>query len=147
MSEVNGDLIVFKVRVNGAGGSFKQIVCTDTVSFDISNDVSTKKTSCGPKTQLTDPTFSASGSGVFENEPLVTQVSWDEIKEWQKSKTKLDFQFVNTDAAAGLTEGEAVSVTGSGYFTSSTFTGSSEDGFSTFDFTFTGTGTIDSYDA
>jgi hypothetical protein len=145
--EVNGNLIVFKVRANGSGAAFKQLVCTDNVQFKLSSSITTKKTSCGIKTSVSDPTFEISGSGVFQIDPLATQVTWDDIVGWQKDNTKLDFQFVNlADVGAGLTEGEAVSELGSGYFNDSTFTGNAEDGFATFDFNFSGTGTLGSYD-
>lgn len=148
MAEVQGSLINFKVRPNGTAEAFKTLICTEDSQFDINNEVTQRRTNCGIKTSVTDPDFNASGNAVYDYAPLSTQVSWDDIKEWQKAKTKLDFQYENdADAGAGLTEAEAVSALGSGYFTATSLTASAEsDGIGSFSWTFTGTGTLDSYD-
>lgn len=149
MAEVQGSLINFRVRSNALGGSFKTLICTEDSQFDINNEVTQRRTNCGIKTSVADADFSGSGNAVYDYEPTASQVSWEEIKNWQKSKTKLDFQYINdADAGSGLTEGEAVIVTGSGYFTATSLTASAEsDGIGSFSWTFTGTGTLDSYDA
>lgn len=145
---ISGDLINFKVRVNGTANPFKTVVCSENVSFEITNETSERRTNCGPITGISDPTFTASGSAVHELAPSATQVTWNDIKDWQKNKTKLDFTFENdADVAAGITQGEHVSVTGSGFFTQSSYNGSAEaDGFGAFDWSFTGTGVLDEFD-
>lgn len=147
MSEIQGSLVNFKVRVNGSGAPFKKMVCTEDTTFTITNGTSTRKTNCGPIAAVSVAEFNASGNAVFNFEPGGTEVSWDEVKAWQKAKTKLDFTYENdADVPAGITQGEAVSVLGSGYFTESAFTASAEDdGIGSFSWTFTGTGTLDSY--
>lgn len=149
MAEISGDLIVIKVRPNLSGQAFKQIVCTDNVQLGITNDISTKKTSCGPKSAPARPTFELSGSGLFktqQDQVSASEVSWDDIKEWQKQKQKMDFMFIN-NANSQYTAGAAVSEIGSAYFSNSTFTGNADEGFATFDFTLTGSGDLGSYDS
>lgn len=148
MSEVQGKLINFRVRENAVGGAFKTLVCTEDSQFQITNEKNEKRTNCGIKTSIADPSFTASGNAVQNVNPTSTEVSYNDVKEWQKDKTKLDFQYINdVDAANGLTEGEAISIIGSGYFTDSTYTGSAAaDGIGSFSWSFTGTGTIDEYD-
>lgn len=145
---ISGDLINFKFRDNGTADAFKTLVCSESVSFEITNETSERRTNCGPITGISDPTFSASGSAVHELNPSVSQATYEDIKTRQKNKTKVDFTFENdADAGAGITQGSVVSTTGSGYFTQSTYNGAAEaDGFGAFDWSFTGTGTLDEFD-
>lgn len=149
MATIAGNLINFRVRPNGTADAFKTVICQEDVTFDIENEISERRTNCGIQTGIADPTFSASGNAVYDYTPLSTQVSWNDIKEYQKAKTKLDFQFYNAaDVANGIAESEAVDVEGSGYFSQSSFTGSAEaDGLGSFSWTFSGTGTLDEFDA
>ena len=148
MSEISGKLINFKVRENAVGGAFKTLVCTEDSQFQISNEQSTRRTNCGPITNLADATFNASGNAVQNVEPSVSEVSYNDVKGWQKTKTKLDFNYINeADVTNGITEGEAVEIIGSGYFTESAYNGTAEaDGVGSFSWTFTGTGDLDDYD-
>lgn len=146
--EIQGKFINFKVRQNGTADAFKYVACMEDTTFDITNEATERRTNCGIKTGISDPTFSISGNAVQEIPPAADHVSYNEIKAWQKNKTKLDFNYVNdADTANGITAGEAVSTTGSGFFTQSTYDASAEaDGIGSFSFTFTGTGTLDEYD-
>lgn len=148
MSEIQGKFINFKVRVNGTSDPFKTLVCTEDSQFDISNDITERRTNCGVKTGISDPTFSGSGNAVQNVNPTSEEVSYNDIKGWQKTKTKLDFQYVNeADTANGITAGEAVSIIGSGYFGKSTYNASAEaDGIGSFSWNFSGTGILDEYD-
>lgn len=148
MSEIQGRLINMKVRVSGTTDEFKTLVCTEDSQFQISNETSERRTNCGLKTGISDPTFNASGNAVQNPEPTTEEVSYNDVKGWQKTKTKLDFKYISdADSVNGLDEGEGVNNYGSGYFTESTFTGSAEaDGVGSFSWTFTGTGILDEFD-
>ena len=137
-----------KVRVNGTLDAFKTLVCTEDSQFQISNESTERRTNCGIKTSVADPTFNASGNAVQNPEPTASEVSYKDVKGWQVNVTKLDFQYISdADVAAGLIEGEGVNNFGSGYFTESTFTGSAEAaGVGSFSWSFTGTGVLDVYD-
>lgn len=147
MAEVKGKLINFKVRVNGTADDFKTLVCTEDSQFQITNETSERRTNCGIKTGVAVPTFNASGNAVQNATPTALEVSYNDVKAWQKDNVKLDFQYINDADPSGLGEGDGVNNFGSGYFTDSTFTGSAEaDGVGAFSWSFTGTGTIDEYD-
>lgn len=149
MSEIQGKLINLKVRVNGTTDEFKTLVCTEDSQFQITNETSERRTNCGLKTGISDPTFNASGNAVQNPTPTSAEVSYNDVKAWQISKTKLDFKYISdADTVNGLAEGDGVNNFGSGYFTESTFTGSAEaDGVGSFSWTFTGTGVLDEYDS
>lgn len=148
MQTIAGRFINFRVRVNGSGAAFKQLVCTEDTQFPIDVEVSTRRTNCGPITNVAEPTFSVSGNAVHNLVPTASEVSYNDVVEWIKDGTKLDWNYYNeADTANSIAEGEAVSRSGSGFFTNVTYDASAEaDGFGGFSFTFTGTGTLDEYD-
>jgi hypothetical protein len=148
MAEVSGSLVNMRVRVSGTLNAFKTLVCTEDSQFQISNETTERRTNCGVKTGISDPTFNASGNAVQNPNPTSSEVSYNEVKAWQKSKTKLDFNYNNdADVHNGLDKGEGIQNYGSGYFTESTASASAEaDGLLSFSWTFTGTGTLDNYD-
>lgn len=149
MPTIAGSLINFRVRANGSGAAFKNVICIENTTFEITNETAERRTNCGPITSVADATFSATGSAVHDISPSATQVSYNDIKTWQKNKTKLDFQYYNAaDVANGIVESAVVDIEGSGYFTTSAYNASAEaDGLGGFDFTFSGTGTLDEFDA
>lgn len=148
MAEVQGKLVNFRVRVSGTTNPFKTLVCTESTSFEITNETSERRTNCGIKTSIADATFSASGTAVQNPNPTAFEVSYNDVKAWQKSKTKLDFQYTNdADPGNGIDAGEGIGNSGSGYFTATTANASAEaDGLLTFDWTFSGTGNLDDFD-
>jgi len=150
MSEVAGKLVNMRIRVNGTQDEFKILVCTEDSQFQITNETSERRTNCGVKASAAEATFSASGNAVQNPTPTSLEVSYNDVKAWQKGTngvpTKLDFQYIS-DADAVLAEGEGVNNYGSGWFTDTTFTASAEaDGIGSFSWSFTGTGTLDEYD-
>lgn len=148
MADVQGSLVNMWVRVSGTLNPFKQLVCTEDSSFDITNETTERRTNCGTKTGVSDATFSASGNAVQNPNPTSLEVSYNDVKAWQIGKTKLDFNYKNNpDVGAGLDEGEGINNYGSGYFTSTSASASADaDGLLSFSWTFSGTGTLDNYD-
>lgn len=146
MTTISGSKIVFAVRENGTEDAFEQIVCQEDVQFQITNEVSTRRTNCGIATNVAEADFNASGNAVHEVNPTSAQKSYNDIKTYQKNRTKLDFMFFNL-ADGDIAEGDAVSITGSGYFNDTTYTAGAEaDGLGSFSWSFTGTGVLDEYD-
>lgn len=147
MAEVNGNLVQVWLRVSGTSNAFKYLICMTDSNFDITADSNTKRTNCGIKTAIVDPTWEISGTAVQDPNPGSTQLAYADLKAWIKAKTKLDFNYKNdADATAGLDAGEGVQNYGSAYLTSLGFQASADDGFSQYTFTLTGTGTLDNYD-
>lgn len=146
--EIAGKLINIWFRPNGTTDEFQAFVCLENSTFQITAETNTRRTNCGPKTAVTDPTFNASGTAVQNVTPTSFEASYHEAKAWMKGLTKLDYKYLSAaDVANGFTEGDAVNNFGSGFFTDLTYNASAEaDGQSTIDFTFTGTGVLDEYD-
>lgn len=146
--ELKGNLINFYVRVSGTSDPFRMGVCTQDTQFQISNEVTERRTNCGIKTGVAEPTFNASGNILINANPSTAEFSYEDVKGWQKSRTKLDFWHrADADSEQGLGVGDGYNNFGSGYFTESTMNASAEaDGQATFSFTFTGTGTLDVFD-
>lgn len=118
MAEVQGTLVNMWVRVSGTANAFKKLICLENSNFQITNEVTERRTNCGVKTGVASPTFNASGSAV--QDPLTdgTSVSYADVKAWQVAKTKLDFNYKNdADSANGLDVGEGIQNYGSGFFT------------------------------
>ncbi len=123
-------------------------VCVLDTGFNISNEVTERRTNCGIKTGVAEPTFSISGNILINANPSAQEFSYDDVKGWQKNQTKLDFWHrADADAEQGLGVGDGYNNFGSGYFTESEMSASAEaDGQAAFSFTFTGTGTLDQFD-
>lgn len=146
--ELKGNLINFYVRVSGTDDPFRMGVCTQDTQFQITNEVTERRTNCGIKTGVAEPTFNASGNILINANPSASEFSYEDVKGWQKAQTKLDFWHrADADPGQGLGVGDGYNNFGSGFFTDSTMNASAEaDGQASFSFTFTGTGTLDEYD-
>lgn len=147
MAEVNGNLVQIWLRVSGTSNAFKYLICITDSNFNLTSDATTKKTNCGTKTGVSTPNAEITGTAVQDPNPASNQLSYADLKAWIKAVTKLDYNYKNdADSAAGLDVGEGVQNYGSAFITSLGFQASAEDGFSTYDVTLTGTGTVDNYD-
>lgn len=138
-TEVQGADIEFLVRTADTG-TFKRMVCEETLTFDITNDVTTVKTKCGPFKGVQTPDFKANGSAVFNVEPGGSELSYDEVAGYQNGVTKIEWIMRNI-AFGAYAAGEAIRFSGYGYFTSSQFTGSNGE-VSKFTWNIEGTGTL-----
>lgn len=145
--EVQGNLVNFQVREIGQT-DWQTLVCTSDSQFALTNEITKRRTNCGIKASVSAPDFNASGNAVHNADPTADEVSYNDVKAWQKDQTKLEFRYLSlADAGAGLTEGEGFLNYGRGYFTESTLTASAEsDGIASFSWTFEGVGFIDDFD-
>lgn len=148
MAEVTGTLVNLWLRVSGTLNAFKKVICVEDSQFDITSESNTRRTNCGLKTSITDPEFTASVNAVQDPNPTSTQLAYNDLKAWMKSKTKLDFNYKNdVDAPNGLDEGEGIANWGSCYLTSLGAAASADaDGLLTYSVEITGTGSLDNYD-
>lgn len=138
-TEVQGADIEFLVRTADTG-TFKRMVCEETLTFDITNDVTTVKTKCGPFKGVQTPDFKANGSAVFNVVPGGSELSYDEVAGYQNGVTKIEWIMRNI-AFGAYAAGEAIRFSGYGYFTSSQFTGSNGE-VAKFTWNIEGTGTL-----
>jgi len=116
--ELQGQDVEFLVRVADTG-TFKEMVCDGEFTFDISNDVSTTKTKrCGTFKGVLAPDFKANGTAVHNTEPTGSEVSYDQVANWQISTTKIEW-IIRNQAYGAYAAGAALRFTGYGYFVSS----------------------------
>ena len=133
---VQGSTIDFKVRDFGTSQVWKKLTCMETLVFDASNDVNTKKTKCGVfKGIITPPDFKASGQGVCNTTPLSTEYSYDALQNDQLNGQKKEFRIEDP------TFGTVIMINGAGYFTQSQLTANNGETMN-FTFTFEVDGTI-----
>lgn len=146
MAEVQGKLVNVRLRVAGTHGAFSKLVCLENTTFGITTDTTVRNTNCGPKTSVGVPNFTLTGSAVHNSVPSTLEISYAQMKTWIKNGTKLDFQH-KSDADSINAYGVGVNNYGSAYITDLSETASADsDGIVSFDFTLTGTGTIDDFD-
>lgn len=146
-TEVQGNLVNFRIREIGET-DWRTLVCTLDSSFTITNEVNKRRTNCGITASVSDPDFSASGNAVHNAEPTAEELSYNDVKGFQKNKTKLEFSYISgADTGAGLAEGEGFHNYGRGYFTESTLTASAEGNESgSFSWSFEGIAFLDDFD-
>ena len=117
-TEIQGSDVEFLVRVADTG-SFKEMVCEDTLTLDISNDVTTVKTkNCGAFKGVQDPDFKANGSAVHNVSVTSTEVSYDQVATWQVAGTKVEW-IIRNKAFGSYVAGDAMRFAGYGYFVGS----------------------------
>lgn len=146
--EVKGSLVNMQVREVG-DTDWLTLVCTSDSQFTITNELTKTRTNCGIKGVPSDPEFTASGNAVENAVPDTLQVSYNDVKEWMKTNTLLEFRYYSlADASAGLTAGQGVNNFGQGYFTETTLTASADTGGEAkFSWSFEGVGNLDEFDA
>lgn len=115
--ELQGDDVEFLVRVADTG-TFKEMVCEETLTIDITNDVTTTKTKCGPFKGVQTPDFKVNGTGVYNYAPTSSEVSYNQVADWQIAKTKVEF-IIRNQAFGAIVAGDALRFSGYGYFVSS----------------------------
>lgn len=144
-TEVQGNIVNFQIREIGEQ-DWRTLVCTLDSSFTITNEVNKRRTNCGITASISDPDFSASGNAVHNAIPAAEEVSYNDVKGYQKNKTKLEFRYLSL-ADDNLTEGQGFTNYGRGYFTESTLTGSAEGNESaSFSWSFEGIAFLDDFD-
>lgn len=122
-TEVQGINIQFKVRDFGSADPFQEMVCEETLLFDLNNDVTPAKTKCGVFKGIQVAEFKSNGSGVCNFTPTSTEYSYNELQEDQVGIVKKEFVIQNKAFGAYGT-GELIKMTGGGYFVGSQFNGS-----------------------
>ena len=141
-TEIQGIDLIFEVRVaNASNTTWDRLVCALDDQAEMDNEVSEVDTKCGTFTGVKDMKGSYSGNAVANASPSVgTEVTYEEVVNWQKNKTLLDFRYFNL-AFGSILQGAAVYQEGSGRFTNSVLTGSTGEVVQ-FSWTFSPTGTI-----
>lgn len=136
--------IDIKVQVREVGQStWKNMTCEIDSQFQLTNDVSETDTKCGTFNGVKDAKGNYSGNAVYNVSPGATEVSWEDVANWQINKTLLEFLVENESFTAedGSTIAEAavLHIFSTGRFVDSTLTGATGD-IGKFSWTFKPTG-------
>lgn len=121
-TEVQGANIRIMVRDYGSTSAFKEMVCEETLTFELNNDVTSTKTKCGVFKGVQVADFKANGAGVCNVTPTATEYSYDALQVDQIAITKKEFSIENK-AYGAYVAGELIKMGGAGYFVGSQFTG------------------------
>ena len=141
-TEIQGIDVRFEVRVSGESDtSWDELVCALDDQAEMDNEVSEVDTRCGTFTGVKEMKGSYSGNAVANADPAVgTEVTYEDVVNWQQGKTLLDFRYYNI-AFGAIAEGAAIYQEGTGRFTNSVLTGTTGEAVQ-FSWTFSPTGTI-----
>jgi Phage major tail protein 2. len=129
-TEVQGSRIGFYVRDAGATTPFLRIVCEESVTLDLNNDITTTKTKCGVFKGVSVADFKANGSAVHNIDPTSAEASLDYVQTKQIARTKQEFVMQNeayTEEGITYSLGEAFRFAGDGYFNSSQATADTDN--------------------
>lgn len=123
---VQGAEAQFLVRDYGATTAYKELVCEETLTFDINNDVTTVKTKCGTFRGIQVADCKANGSAACNVTPTASEYSYDALQTDQLAITKKEFVIQNR-AYGSVNAGHEFKMAGAGYFVGSQFTGNQGD--------------------
>jgi len=140
-TEVQGANMKIELRDYGSTDVFQEMVCEETLIFELNNDVSSTKTKCGVFKGIQVADFKANGSGVCNVTPTGTEYSYDELQTDQIALQKKEFVIQNR-AYDAYAEGQLIKMGGGGYFVASQFNGSNGEACK-FTWTLEGVGTLD----
>lgn len=117
--EIQGTDIRFLVRDFGTAEPYQEMVCEETLLFDLTNAVTSRETkTCGTFKGIKVAEFKANGSAVNNLTPTYIEYSYNQLQLDQNATQKKDFRIENR-AFTGYAAGEAIKMTGAGYFVGS----------------------------
>lgn len=140
-TEVQGSTIGFFLRDYGSTGVWRQMTCEETLTFDLSNNVTTSKTKCGTFKGIDVADFKISGGGVSNFAPTATEYSHDLLTTDEVAKTKKEFRIQDI-----ATAGSVILLSGAGYFVQAQISFPANDVVK-FTYTFEGVGTLEQHES
>ena len=120
-TEVQGVNVMILVRDFGSEDAFQEVVCEETLVFDLNNDVTTTKTKCGVFKGIQVADFKANGGAVCNITPTSAEYSYDELQNDQIGIVKKEFVILNREHD-DVGQGDEIRMSGGGYFVGSQFT-------------------------
>ncbi len=138
MQTIQGELAPLFLSSDG-GITWKALVCLETYNVPLATTVNESETNCGVAVGLGAIKFTPTGSAVCEASPLATQVTMQDMINWQVNKTQLMFK--SEYPGSGGTYGKNLAISGSCYVTATDPTLQTGQVIK-FTFTLTGTGLI-----
>lgn len=143
VTELQGSHVGVYIRNYGSTDVFKRIVCEETVTLDLSNDVQTTKTKCGTFKGLDVVDWKINGTGVANFNPSGSEISANDLQTLQIARTKQEVFVQNESFTEGATTydvGEICKFGGAAYLTAQSITFPSND-ISKFTYNLEGVGT------
>ena len=134
-----------KVQVREVGDTtWKSLVCEIDSQYQHTNDVTETDTKCGTFNGVKDMKGNYSGNAVFNVVPGGSELSYDEVLNYQRNKTLLEMLIENeaytAEDGTPITEGSVLHIFARGRFVDSTLTGATGD-IGKFSWTFKPNGT------
>jgi len=120
VTELQGNRVGIYIRDFGTTNAFKRIVCEETCSIDLNNDVTTTKTKCGTFKGIDVVDWKVSGNGVANFNPSPSEISADALQALQVARTKQEVVIQNESFTEGVTTygvGEVFKFSGPAYLT------------------------------
>jgi hypothetical protein len=145
VTELQGSRVGVYVRDYGTTDSFKRIVCEETVTLDLTNDVQTTKTKCGVFKGVDVTDWKLNGNGVANFNPVGTEISANDLQSKQIARTKQEVYIQNEAFTEGVTSyavGEVFKFGGAAYLTAQNITFPTND-IAKFTYNLEGIGTPD----
>lgn len=140
-NSVQGASIAFYVRDFGSTGLWRQLVCEDTLVFDLASEVNTTKTKCGTFKGVQVPEFKVNGTGVSNFSPTASEYSSDLMTADMNAIQKKEFRIQDIATLGGL-----ILLAGAGYFSTQQITFNNGEVVK-FTYNFEGTGTLEAHES
>lgn len=126
------DAINLKVQVREAGGTdWDTLTCEVDSQFQHTNDITETDSKCGNHVGVKNMKGNYSGNAVFNVSPSSSELSYDEVLNYQQNKTALEMLIENeaytAEDGSSIAEGAVVHIWAEGRFVDSTLTGSTGD--------------------
>lgn len=130
MADIQG--IDIKVQVREVGQTdWKTLVCEIDSQFQHTNDVTETDTKCGTFNGVKEVKGNYSGNAVWNVAPGGTEVSYEEVLNWQIAKTLLEMLIENEaftpESGSPIAEAAVLHIFVTGRFVDSTLTGATGD--------------------
>lgn len=130
VTELQGSRVGVYTRDYGSSAVFKRIVCEETMTLSLSNDVNTTKTKCGTFKGLDVVDWKINGNGVANFNPAGTEISANDLQTLQVARTKQEVYVQNeafTEGGTSYDVGEVFKWGGAAYLTAQDITFPSND--------------------
>lgn len=130
VTELQGARVGVYIRNYGSTAVFKRIVCEETVTLSLSNDVNTSKTKCGVFKGVDVVDWKLNGNGVANFAPAATEISANDLQTLQIARTKQEVYIQNeafTEGGSTYPVGDVFKFGGAAYLVSQDITFPSND--------------------
>lgn len=130
MVSIDGNDVNVYIREAG-DSTWKVLTCEETDTAEHTNEVTETKTKCGPAVGIDEMKGNYTGNGVQNADPGATEVTWNDVVNWQKNRTPLEFLMKNeafvAEDGSNIAEGATVHIFAPGKFIQSSLTAATGD--------------------